>query len=193
MFMAEEFTVYVSNIAFKAVPKDLAEALQQFGTIKKSIILTTRNYKRVVRSRGIGFVSFETKEQMDAAIAASKNVTLFERALRIFAAKPRRPQVTAFIAGIPAGTTKENVLEAFKAYNAVDARIIRQNVEGEKPRKGFGFVKFNTPEDKENCLKAVKTFPLNGGDTVVRNARRQFDAPPVKRHFKRNYKKAATE
>ena len=180
-------TVYVSNIAFNATPQDLGKALETIGKIKRASILT-EFFRGERRSRGIGFVEFEKEDEAKAAVEQSGKITINGRSIRIQIARPKQPRVTAFIAGIPAGTTKEMILEAFKANNAVDAKIVYENKEGEKPRRGFGFVKFATEKDTEECVKGHKEISLNGGVTIVRFAKRSFDAKPRRRY--RRYRKA---
>ena len=191
------YTIFVRNISYSASNQDLGTAFEQYGKVTKAIILTERIRGERV-SRGIGFVTFETEAQRDAAIAANGKVQIKDRKLSIQKAREQQPKVTAFIANIATGTTKENVLEAFKAYNPADARVVRTMVEGEKARKGFGFVKFATAADLDNCVKNNQTIKINGVDAFVRIARRPFDAQPRRRPYgrrpyRRNIRKAATE
>jgi polyadenylate-binding protein len=181
-------TIYVSNISYSAVPKDLGAAFESFGKVKRATILT--EFFRGQRvSRGIGFVEFETEEAANAAIEQTGKVSINNRQLRIQKARPKQPQVTAHIKGIPKGTTKEMVLDVFKPHNAVDAKIVFENTEGENPRLGFGFVKFAEENDLRECLKAHREVELNGGVTKVHFARRSFDAKP-RRRFNR-FRRAA--
>lgn len=182
-------TVFVSNISYQASSEDLGKALQSCGKVLKAFILVERR-RGFTRSRGIGFVQFETAEEMNAAVAQTGNVDINGRKLKIAVARPKQPRVTAFIAGIPAGTTKEMILEAFKDKKVVDARIVRENQEGgERPRKGFGFLKFESEEATTECVKSTKSIQLNGGETIVRFARQRFDAKP-RRRFTRRTRKA---
>lgn len=177
-------TVFVKNIDYNASSADLGHAFEQCGTVTKAIVLTER-FRGVRRSRGIGFVTFENEAQMNAALGATKKININNRSLIVTKAREQRPKDTAFIANIAQGTTKENVLEAFKQYNAVDARIVRTITEGERPQKGFGFVKFATPADLENCVKANQTMKVNGVDAFVRTARRPFEYQPRRRFARR--------
>ena len=185
-------TVFVKNISYKASSEEFGKAFEKYGPIKRAFILTQR-FRGSIFSLGKGFVEFETADAMRAAIADTGKVSINDRALVIEEAKPRRPRVTAFILGIPKGTTKEQILDVFKAYKAIDARIVFENTDGEKPRLGFGFVKFESEKDLEDCVKAAEKVQLNGAETTVRFARRPFDARPRRPNFRRNrrgYKKA---
>ena len=177
-------TIFVKNIDYSASSEELGRAFEGIGTIKKAIVLTEK-FRGNIRSRGVGFVTFENEDQMKAAIAASRSVQIKDRKLIVVKAKEPRPKDTAFIANIAKGTTKENVLDAFKAYSPVDAHIVRTMSDGEIPQKGFGFVKFATPADLENCVKNNQTMKVNGVDAFVRIARRPFDAPPRRRISRR--------
>ena len=185
-------TVFVTNISFSASSQDLGKAFEAFGALKRAFILTERIRGRQ-RSLGKGFVEFETAEAMNKAIAETGKISINGRNLIVQVARPKQPRVTAFIGGIPKGTTVEQMKEVFKAYNPTDARIVFENTEGERPRHGFGFVKFASEQDLDNCVKAARTVQLNGGESIVRFAKRQFDAPPRRRYFRRSnrrYRKA---
>ena len=170
-------TIFVRNVPYSASTEEFGKAFEPFGEIVRAFILTMK-YRGQLVSRGIGFVEFKTAEAMNAAVAQSGKLTIRNRQLNIQVAMERRPRITAFVLGIPKGTTKENLMAAFQQYKAVDARVVYENRDGEKPRLGFGFVKFESEEDLNKCVAEAKTIQLNGAESIVRIARRHFDAPP---------------
>jgi nucleolin len=167
-------TVYVRNISYTTLGEALSRALSQFGEIASARIITGwSNGER--SSRGFGFVEFKTAAAFEAAIAKSREVELEGRTLVISACRPRgsRKRDTAFIRGIAAGTTPDQLKAFFKNYNPTEVRIIRED-SGES--KGFAFVQFATEEDQTRAVNENQTIQLNGAESAVRFAR-----PPQRR------------
>jgi RNA recognition motif-containing protein len=185
-------TLFVANFPYVSTEDDLKSLFVRFGPIVAVRILH-RKVRGELRSRGLGFIEFETEA---AAVAAAANTEQFElggRVLRWDRARPPRPRDSAFIGGIPEGTTVEDLKAAFAGYNAVDARISHFD----KPdRPGFGFVKFATSGDQQRAIREKTNISLNGKESIVRSARSDFDArPPVRRSrrlTRRAHKPSAT-
>lgn len=179
-------TIYVSNIDYTAGTKELAEAVSKFGKVLNARIITERIRGQTV-SRGIGFVEFETEQAMKAAVDSKEQTLINNRALRIAAARPKQPKDCAFVAHLAAGTTKENLIEAFKANNSKDAKVI---VSKSNPQVIFGFVQFATAQDCEAVVKARTPVKINGADVVIRFAHKFFNQRP--RRTRRYYRRAPT-
>jgi RNA recognition motif-containing protein len=167
-------TVFIRNINYKTDGKTLSEALAQFGGIASARIITGWINGQQA-SRGFGFVVFNTVEAFNAAIAKSRQVEVDGRSLVISASRPRnaRKRDTAFVRGIPAGTTEEQIRAAFRAYNPIEIRIVRQDT---ADAKGFAFVKFDTEENQTKAVTDNHTIQINGAESTVRFAR-----PPQRR------------
>lgn len=173
-----ENTLFVRNIPYSSDQNAINEYFSQFGKIT-AVRLLTDKFRGQVYSRGIAFVECDSAETLDKILAQESHV-LQNRTLFVDKARPRVPRKrdTAFIGGIPAGTTVDALKAAFQQYNPVEAKIIRENNERSR---GFGFVRFATPEDQTKAVTENRTIQLNGGESIVRFARRNFDAPPRRR------------
>jgi RNA recognition motif-containing protein len=85
------------------------------------------------------------------------------------------------VSGIPEGTTKQDLLEAFAGYHPVDARVSRAN---SAAGRGFGFVKFASETDQELAVLNCTHVMIRGEESVVRFANRGYDEyTPVKRRW----------
>ena len=192
----EPKTIYVTNINYKSEGTQLAQFFEKYGKVKSARILTER-FRGKVLSRGIGFVEFENVEGFNAIMKANEEAqtkkeyiqfegrSLFIRQARI---RPERKRDAAFIGGIPEGTTVDDLKNAFKDYNVVDAKIIRFN--NKDNVGGFAFVKFASTDDQTKAVKDNRKIVLGGKDSIVRFALRDYDfasqrKPLRRRRFRR--------
>jgi RNA recognition motif-containing protein len=181
MAASENRTAFVSNINYRTVGKTLGDALVKFGPIE-SVHIATEFDGRGKRSRGFGFVEFKTRAGLDAAIASHDELIVDDRHLRIGISRPR-PRVTVSVLGIPADTTNEDVLEAFKDYHPTEVRIVAK---ADERGRGVAFVTFAAKDDQARAVgdHRDKGIALKGGTSIVRFARtlsgaRQGDGPPA--------------
>lgn len=81
--------LYVGNLSFKAREEDLNELFGQYGTVTSAKVITDRE---TGRSRGFGFVEYETPEEAQKAIEELDGKESLGRNLRVNIAqdKPRR-------------------------------------------------------------------------------------------------------
>ena len=125
-------------------------------------------------SRGTGFVEFVESKSVEQALA-DNDLTVDGRKLEIKQAhkkyEPRND--TAFVSGIPQGTTKDDILNELKNFNAVDCRIVYEDADG--LRGGFAFVKFASSENRNKAVDEKKKFQLKGEESFLKPARRDFD------------------
>ncbi|KAJ3687503.1 hypothetical protein LUZ61_016667 [Rhynchospora tenuis] len=83
------FTVYVGNLPWSVDEARLEQVFSEYGKVVTARVMYDRESGR---SRGFGFVSMETKEEIDDAIAALDGQDLDGRAVRVNIAeeRPRR-------------------------------------------------------------------------------------------------------
>lgn len=82
---AESQQLYVGNLAYKVVERDLRKIFSQYGRISHLKIVKDRHNGR---SKGFGFVTFEGANEADAALAAHGEQVL-GRNIVVRIAKPR--------------------------------------------------------------------------------------------------------
>ncbi len=78
--------LYVGNLSFNTTDNDLKTAFAAFGGVNSAELIMD---KMSGRSRGFAFVTMETKEAADAAIAGMNGKTLDGRDLTVNEARPR--------------------------------------------------------------------------------------------------------
>jgi cold-inducible RNA-binding protein len=78
--------LYVGNLSFNTTENDLQDAFAAHGAVTSVDLMQDRS---TGRSRGFGFVTMETEEAAQAAIAALNGRDLGGRALTVNVARPR--------------------------------------------------------------------------------------------------------
>lgn len=78
--------LFVRNLSWGVNNDMLAEAFAAFGTVTEAVVI---NDKETGRSRGFGFVTFETPEEAQAAIEGMNEKEIDGRMIYVTEAKPR--------------------------------------------------------------------------------------------------------
>jgi len=78
--------IFIGGLAWSTTSEGLAEAFSVFGTVIESKVITDRE---TGRSRGFGFVSFDSSEAVTRAVEEMDGSTLDDRAIRVDRAKER--------------------------------------------------------------------------------------------------------
>ena len=166
-------TVYVQNINYKTTEENLSQAFEKFGKVSSCRILKDRFHGQLF-SRGKGFVEFDQQESAEKAIN-DKNINIDGRILSVAQARKKyeKKNDTAFVSGIPQGTTRNDLLNAFNESNATDAIVVFEDANGY--RGGYAFIKFSSTSDRNKAFDEKKKFELNGEESTLALARRDFD------------------
>jgi RNA recognition motif-containing protein len=167
--------VHVSNIPFRSTARDLGDSFNKFGKIVNVRIITMVDDWGRERSRGFGFIEFETATSATAAINATPAVELNGRVLRVRASRPRvQPKRdTIFVLGIPEGTTQDDLRGVFSKYNPTEIRIVRTAAEG---GRGYAFIQFASETDQTAARDENRNFKLKGAEARTYFARRSLGA-----------------
>jgi len=152
--------VYVGNLSFSTTKEDLMKLFAD-NAPKNAEIKTYSSG----RSRGFGFVEFETEEAATKSLEKN-NTDFMERKIRCDIAYKRieREKETkiVFVANLAFSAKKEDLMKLF-ADNAPKNAEIRTYSSGRS--RGFGFVEFETEE------AATKSLEKNNTDFMERKIR----------------------
>jgi RNA recognition motif-containing protein len=130
-----ERTVQVRNLNSRTDAKSLASAFARFGPIENVQIITQFIGRETV-SMGFAFVEFKTAEGYHAALAGSDDLVADGRRLIVRQSTPPRlrKRDTAFVLGIPPGTTADDLMAAFAASTAAKGGLApASEISGELP------------------------------------------------------------
>ena len=90
--------LYIANLSYNVTESDLRTAFESFGAITDIFIATDRE---TARPRGFAFVTYDTAEAAQAAIAKMGGFELDGRALTVSEARPKEGSA-------PGGGTNRN-------------------------------------------------------------------------------------
>jgi RNA recognition motif-containing protein len=79
--------LYIGNISFQANEQDLSDFVSEKGLTATSVAIISDKYTN--RSKGFGFVEFETSEEAEKAIDLLNGQDLKGRELRVNMARPK--------------------------------------------------------------------------------------------------------
>ena len=80
------FKLFVGGLPFSTTDEELNEAFSQFGNVSSAKVITDRE---TGRSRGFGFVEFESDEEGKASIEGLDNKELGGRTIHVSEARER--------------------------------------------------------------------------------------------------------
>lgn len=81
--------IFVGNLSYSANPSDLEEAFRAYGQIQDVKIVKDR---ATGRSRGFGFVTFNTDDEAKAAVKAMDGKEISGRKIRVNEARDKQEE-----------------------------------------------------------------------------------------------------
>ncbi|HZZ98663.1 MAG TPA: RNA-binding protein [Candidatus Saccharimonadia bacterium] len=87
--MNQNTKLYVGNLSYSVTTDELKQMFAQYGTVTDAIVLVD---KFTGRSKGFGFVTFETSEQAQAAVDALNGTDQGGRKIVVSLARPMVPR-----------------------------------------------------------------------------------------------------
>ncbi len=87
--MASMFKVFVGNLPYSTTDEELSAHFSAAGGVKSARVITD---KMTGRSRGFGFVEFETQDVMENAIKMFDGSQMAGRPIVVNEAKPMEPR-----------------------------------------------------------------------------------------------------
>ncbi|KAJ6835845.1 29 kDa ribonucleoprotein A, chloroplastic-like [Iris pallida] len=186
--------LFVGNLPFDVDSSELAGLFERAGNVEMVEVI----YDKITgRSRGFGFVTMSTVEEVEAAAQQFNGYELKGRAMRVNSGPPpRREEVPSrgfrsrggggsFDAAnrVYVGNLSWDVdnlaLETLfsEQGKVIDARVVYDRETGRS--RGFGFVTFSSSEEVNNAISSLDGSDLDGRNIRVSAA----EARPPRREF----------
>ncbi|XP_069770233.1 heterogeneous nuclear ribonucleoproteins A2/B1-like isoform X3 [Narcine bancroftii] len=165
--------LFIGGLSFNTTEENLRMHFEQWGKLTDCVVMRDPQNKR---SRGFGFVTFSSAEEVDDAMAARPHkidgrVVEPKRAVaREESGKPGAHLTVKklFVGGIKDDTDEHHLRAYFKNYGKIESiEVITDRQSGKK--RGFAFVSFDD-HDPVDKVVLQKYHYVNGHNAEVRKA-----------------------
>ncbi|QCE06065.1 29 kDa ribonucleoprotein A, chloroplastic-like [Vigna unguiculata] len=174
-----DLKVFVGNLPFSVDSAQLAELFESVGVVEVVEVIYD---KTTGRSRGFGFVTMSTAEEVEAAVQQFNGYELDGRALKVNAGPPpaRNESSSRFrssnrggggdfsdskhkvhVGNLAWGVDHAALESLFREQgNVLEARVVYDRDSGRS--RGFGFVTYSSPDEVSNAIESLDGVDLNG-------------------------------
>ncbi|XP_063308431.1 heterogeneous nuclear ribonucleoproteins A2/B1 isoform X1 [Pelobates fuscus] len=165
--------LFIGGLSFETTEDSLRKYYEQWGKLTDCVVMRDPASKR---SRGFGFVTFSSMNEVDAAMSARPHsidgrVVEPKRAVAREESSKPGAHVTVkklFVGGIKEDTDEHHLRDYFEEYGKIESiEIITDKQSGKK--RGFGFVTFDD-HDPVDKIVLQKYHTINGHNAEVRKA-----------------------
>ncbi|XP_027329959.1 28 kDa ribonucleoprotein, chloroplastic [Abrus precatorius] len=166
---SDEVKIFVGNLPFDVDSEKLASLFEQAGTVEVAEVI----YSRVTdRSRGFGFVTMSTMEEVEKAVDMFSGYELDGRLLTVNKAAPRGAQperssrafgsaLRVYVGNLPWDVDNARLEQIFSEHGKVEnARVVYDRETGRS--RGFGFVTMSSEADMNDAIAALDGQNLDG-------------------------------
>ncbi|CAD5171172.1 29 kDa ribonucleoprotein A, chloroplastic-like isoform X1 [Musa acuminata AAA Group] len=185
-----DLKLFVGNLPFSFDSSQLAGLFQRAGNVEMVEVIYD---KQTGKSRGFGFVTMSTVEEVEAATQQFNGYTLEGRPLRVNSGPPPRKDEfpsrgfraggnldmanRVYVGNLSWGIDDLALETLFSEQGKVlEAKVVYDRESGRS--RGFGFVTYSSAEEVENAIQSLNGTDLDGRSIRVTvaetRARRQF-------------------
>ncbi|MCO5550294.1 hypothetical protein L7F22_003776 [Adiantum nelumboides] len=184
--------LFVKNLHDSIDNKRLHQIFSPFGKI-----LSCKIAMQDGKSRGHGFVSFETEDDAISAIEKVNGMTIEDKKVFVGKFVKRSDRVLSgaelkytnlYVKNIDYDITEKELEEKFSEFGKITNLIIMRD-ENERP-KGFGFVNFDNSDDAKSAVEAMNGAQLGSKILFVGRAQKRAEREQL---LRREYEEKRTE
>uniref|UniRef100_G1TUI9 Heterogeneous nuclear ribonucleoprotein A1 n=1 Tax=Oryctolagus cuniculus TaxID=9986 RepID=G1TUI9_RABIT len=165
--------LFIGGLSFETTDESLRSHFEQWGTLMDCVVMRDPNTKR---SRGFGFVTYATVEEVDAAMNARPHKVdgrVVEPKRAVSREDSQRPGAhltvkKIFVGGMKEDTEEHHLRDHFEQYGKIEVIEIMTD-RGSGKRRGFAFVTFDD-HDSVDKIVIQKYHTVNGHNCEVRKA-----------------------
>ncbi|KAH7913713.1 hypothetical protein BJ138DRAFT_1058406 [Hygrophoropsis aurantiaca] len=187
--------IFIKNLDEQIDNKALHDTFAAFGNVLSCKVATDEQG----RSKGYGFVHYETAEAADTAIKAVNGMLLNDKKVYVghhISRKERQSKLdemksqftNLYIKNLDTAVTQEEFEQLFLKYGNVTSAIVQFDEEGKS--KGFGFVNYEHHEEAQAAVDNLHDFELNGKKLFVSRAQKKAER---EEELRRSYEQAKME
>ncbi|KAJ8753992.1 hypothetical protein K2173_001890 [Erythroxylum novogranatense] len=184
--------VFVKNLSESVDNVGLQTLFCQFGNIVSCKVATFDNGK----SKGYGFVQFESEESANSAIEKLNGSSVGDKQIYVgnfvkkserIMSNPDAKYTNLYIKNLDPDVTVEFLKEKFSKFGKVASLVIAKDENGTS--KGFGFVNFDKPDDARRALDAMDGLQIGSKVLYVGRAQKKAEREQIlRRQFEEKHK-----
>ncbi|KAG6819204.1 hypothetical protein H0H93_014377 [Arthromyces matolae] len=170
--------IFIKNLDEQIDNKALHDTFAAFGNVLSCKVATDEQG----RSKGYGFVHYETAEAADNAIKAVNGMLLNDKKVFVglhVSRKERQSKLdemkaqftNLYIKNIDVSVTQEEFENLFTPFGAITSAALSVDEEGRS--KGFGFVNFEAHEQAQQAVDELNDREINGKKLFVARAQKK--------------------
>ncbi|EKM82632.1 hypothetical protein AGABI1DRAFT_111221 [Agaricus bisporus var. burnettii JB137-S8] len=187
--------VFIKNLDEAIDNKALHDTFVAFGNVLSCKVATDEHG----RSKGYGFVHYETAEAADNAIKSVNGMLLNDKKVYVghhISRKERQSKLdemkaqftNLYIKNLDTEVTQEEFTELFTRYGNVTSSLVATDEEGKS--KGFGFVNYERHEEAQRAVDELHDTDLKGKKLFVARAQKKAERED---ELRRSYEQAKLE
>ncbi|XP_072066088.1 polyadenylate-binding protein 7-like isoform X2 [Arachis hypogaea] len=178
--------VFVKNLAESIDNAGLHDLFQKFGNILSSKVVMSEDGK----SKGYGFVQFESEESANAAIEKLNGITVKDKQIYVgnFVKKserilpdPEAKYTNIYIKNLDSDITEELLQKKFSSFGKIMSLAIAKDANGMS--KGFAFVNYDNPEEAKQAMEAMNGSQFGSKILYVARAQKKAEREQILHHL----------
>ncbi|TXG58386.1 hypothetical protein EZV62_016215 [Acer yangbiense] len=177
--------VFVKNLMESIDNVELHDMFRKFGNIISCKVAMSEDG----RSKGHGFVQYETEESANAAIENLNGSTVGDKQIYVGKFLRRNDRIlpspdakftNIYVKNLDLDVTEEVLLEKFSEFGKIVSLVITKDVDGTS--RGFGFVNFDNPDDARQATEVMNGSQLGSKILYVARAQKKAEREQILRH-----------
>ena len=187
--------IFIKNLDELIDNKALHDTFAAFGNVLSCKVATDEHG----RSKGYGFVHYETGEAADNAIKAVNGMLLNDKKVYVghhISRKERQSKLdemkaqftNLYVKNLDPETTQEEFEKLFHEFGSVTSALLSVDEEGKS--RGFGFVNFVNHEEAQKAVDTLHDMDINGRKLFVSRAQKKAER---EEELRRSYEQAKME
>ncbi|GLT58964.1 hypothetical protein SLA2020_318170 [Shorea laevis] len=177
--------VFIKNLNESIDSARLQELFQKFGNVVSCKVATSEDGK----SKGHGFVQFETEESANAAIQELNGSTVVDKQIYVgkFVKKsdrilpsPDAKYTNLYMKNLDPDITEEDLHERFSEFGKIASLVIAKDDNGAS--RGYGFINFDSPDDARRAMGAMNGLQLGSKILYVARAQKKAEREQILHH-----------
>lgn len=187
--------IFIKNLDEQIDNKALHDTFAAFGNVLSCKVATDEHG----RSKGYGFVHYETAEAADGAIKAVNGMLLNDKKVYVghhISRKERQSKLdemkaqftNLYVKNLDPEVPQEEFEKLFGQFGVVTSAIIQVDEDGKS--KGFGFVNYENHEEAAKAVEALHDVELNGRKLFVSRAQKKAER---EEELRKSYEQAKME